>query len=290
MTNLGHNHPDVVAAVHAQLDRFWHTSVTTLNPLAVGAAAALLRIAPDGLDQVFLCNSGAEAVEASIKLARKATGRSEVIGFSGGFHGRTYGALSLTASKSKYRAGIGPLLPGVHHVDYPRPLRFGGDGEAALGETLRQLRRLFATRVHPGDVAAIVVEPVLGEGGYVVPPPEFLPELRRTCDRHGILLVADEVQTGFGRTGRCFAVEHTSTRPDIMCVAKSFGNGMPVAGIAASRGVMSAWQPGDHGTTFGGNAVACAAAIATIEVIQRERLAERAARLGALVVQRRLNL
>jgi 4-aminobutyrate aminotransferase len=278
VTNLGHGHPAVLAAVHAQVDRLIHTSVTTHSLPMIEAAEAIAAVAPGGLESVFLCNSGAEAVEAAIKLARKATRRSDLIAFLGGFHGRTYGALSLTASKAKYHAHMGPLLPGVHHVAYPR----AGEGEAAVAG----IERLLASTVDPGDVAAVVVEPVLGEGGYVVPPEGFLPGLRRICDRHGILLVADEVQTGFARTGRFFAVEHTATQPDIMCLAKGLGNGMPVAAMVATREVMSAWHPGDHGTTYGGNPVACAAALAVIRTIQSEGLVERSARLGDAVLER----
>jgi 4-aminobutyrate aminotransferase len=286
VVNLGHRHPAVVAAVHAQVDRLWHTSVTTLNPLMIEAAEALVRIAPPGLDTVFFGNSGAEAVEAAIKLARKATGRTELIAFRGAFHGRTYGAVTLTASKAKYHQGVGPLLPGVHHVEYPYCLRrcptdASGRCAVAAGE---EIERLFATTVAPEDVAAIIVEPVLGEGGYVVPPAEFLPNLRRICDAHGILLIADEVQSGVGRTGRNFAVEHSGVVPDILCVAKGFGSGLPIGGIVAPAALMRAWHPGDHGTTFGGNPVACAAAIATVRVLEEERLAARAARLGDQVM------
>lgn len=288
VVNLGHRHPAVVEAVHAQVDRLWHTSVTTLNTTSISAAEALVRITPPGLDTVFLCNSGAEAVEGALKLARKATGRSEIIAFRGAFHGRTYGALTLTASKSKYHQGMGPLLPGVHHVEYPYCLRrcpadASGRCAVAAGE---EIERLLATTVAPSDVAAIVVEPVLGEGGYVVPPAEFLPTLRRICDRHGILLVCDEVQSGMGRTGRNFAVDHFGVRPDIMCVAKGFGNGMPIGAVVAPAAVMRAWHPGDHGTTFGGNPVACAAAIAVVEVLEREKIVERAATLGAATMAR----
>ena len=286
VVNLGHNHPEVVAAARDQLDRLWHTSVTALNPAMITAAESVAALAPPGLDQVFLCNSGAEAVEAAIKLARKATGRSDIIAFSGGFHGRTYGALSLTASRQKYRAGVGPLLPGVHHVDYPYPARWGVDAEQATRLVMGQISRLLATRLDAADVAAVVVEPVLGEGGYVVPGMDFLPALRRLCDQHGILLVADEVQTGFGRTGRILAVEHSAAIPDIVCVAKGMGNGLPVAAIAARRELMAAWRPGDHGTTYGGNAVACAAAAAVCMVLVRDRVAERAAGLGAAALAR----
>ena len=234
VVNLGHNHPRVVAAVHHQVDRLWHTSVTTLHPVMVEAAERLVRLAPHGLDRVFWANSGTEAVEGAIKLVRKATGRSDIIAFDGAFHGRTYGALTLTASKAKYHAGMGPFLPGVHHTPY---------GSVAAVEALLE------TRVAASDVAAIVVEPMLGEGGYVVPPADFLPGLRRICDEHGILLVVDEVQTGIARTGRMFATEHFAVVPDVMTLAKGLGNGLPVGAILASDHVMSAWHAGDHGTT-----------------------------------------
>jgi 4-aminobutyrate aminotransferase len=288
VVNMGHRHPAITAAVHAQVDRLWHTSVTTLNPVTIEAAEALVRIAPEGLDTVFLGNSGAEAVEAALKLARKATGRADIIAFRGAFHGRTYGAVSLTASKAKYHHGIGPFLPGVHHVEYPYCLRrCPSDANGYCGVAAgREIERLFETTLSPEDVAAIVVEPVLGEGGYVVPPDEFLPALRAICDEHGILLIADEVQSGVGRTGHNFAVDHWGVRPDIMCVAKGFGNGMPIGGIVASSSLMRAWHPGDHGTTFGGNPVACAAAIATVKVLEDEKIALRAADLGDRVMAR----
>lgn len=288
VTNLGHRHPAVVKAVHEQVDRLWHTSVTSLSPPLVEAAAALVAISPEGLDQVFLNNSGAEAVEASIKLARRATGRSEIIAFTGAFHGRTYGALTLTASKSKYREGMGPFLPGVHHVRYPHCFRHCDHGPDRPCPIARgdDLDHLFATTVPPDSVAAIIVEPLQGEGGFVVPPPTFLPRLREICDEHGILLICDEVQSGFGRTGRFFCVDHTGVHPDIMCVAKAFGNGLPIAGIVARHSVMSTWHAGEHGSTYGGNAVACAAAVAVIDTLRSERLPERAAMLGKRVMTR----
>jgi 4-aminobutyrate aminotransferase len=288
VTNLGHRHPAVVAAVHEQVDKLWHTSVTALHPTMIRAAQALVDVSPDGLDQVFLNNSGAEAIESAIKLARRATGRTDVIAFTGAFHGRTYGALSLTASKARYREHVGPFLPGVHRVRYPYCFRYctHAPGERCSIAAGDDLRLLFSTSAPPDTVAAIFVEPVQGEGGFVVPPPEFMPTLRRICDEQGILLVADEVQTGFGRTGTMFAVEHTATQPDVMCVAKAFGNGLPIAGLVAKHAIMQRWQPGEHGTTYGGNAVACAAAIAVIETMQREKIPERAARLGRGVLQR----
>jgi 4-aminobutyrate aminotransferase len=287
VTNLGHRHPAVVAAVHEQVDRLWHTSVTAFHPQMIEAAASLVSITPPGLDQVFLTNTGAEAVEGAIKLARRSTGRSDIIAFVGAFHGRTYGALSVTASKAAYRRGMGPLLPGVHHVRYPYCFRYCSHPSGALCDLVeRELELLFATTTTPDTVAAILVEPVQGEGGYVVPPATFMPMLRKVCDEHGILLIADEVQSGFGRTGRMFAVEHTGVDPDIMCVAKALGNGMPIAAMIARHKVMRAWHEGEHGSTFGGNPVACAAAIAVIETLTRERIPERAERLGRKVMER----
>ncbi len=287
VTNLGHRHPAVVAAVHEQVDRLWHTSVTAYHPQMIEAAAALVSITPPSIDQVFLTNSGAEAVEGAMKLARRSTGRSEIIAFVGAFHGRTYGALSLTASKATYRRGMGPLLPGIHHIRYPYCFRYCSHPKGAACDLVeRELDLLFKTTVAPDTVAAIIVEPVQGEGGYVVPPASFMPMLRTVCDEHGILLVADEVQSGFGRTGRMFAVDHTGVEPDIMCLAKALGNGMPIAAMVAKHRVMRAFHEGEHGTTYGGNAVACAAAIAVIQTLTREHIPERAERLGRKVMER----
>ena len=222
-----------------------------------------------------------------MKLARRATGRSDIIAFVGGFHGRTYGALSLTASKAAYRRGMGPLLPGIHHIRYPYCFRYCTASRGRSCDLVeRELDLLFSTRTAPDTVAAIIVEPVQGEGGYVVPPASFMPMLRRVCDEHGIMLVADEVQSGFGRTGRMFAVDHWGVEPDIMCTAKALGNGMPIAAMVARHNVMRAWHEGEHGTTYGGNAVACAAAIAVIETLVRDHIPERAARLGRRVMER----
>ena len=288
VTNLGHLHPDVTRAVHEQVDSLWHTSVTTYSPRMIEAAEMLVSVMPEGLNRVFFNNSGAEAVEAAIKLARRATGRSDIIAFTGGFHGRTYGALTLTASKARYRAGIGPMLPGVHHARYPYCFRFctHAPGERCSIAEGDELRLLLATTAPAENVAAIVVEPLQGEGGYIVPPPAFLPMLRRLCDEHGILLVADEVQSGMGRTGRMFAFEHNGVLPDIVAIAKALGNGLPIGATVARDDVMRAWRPGEHGSTYGGNAVVCAAAIAVIETLLRDDLPARASRLGAQVMQR----
>jgi 4-aminobutyrate aminotransferase len=260
---------------------------------------ALREIVDPALDSFFFSNSGAEAVEASIKLARQATGRTDVIVFGGGFHGRTAGAMALTSSKGKYRGGYAPLPAGVHIAPFAycyqcAVARAAGKNAAAIsqaapqdtgccGEPLRQVRHMMQTETVPEDIAAILVEPVLGEGGYVVPPASFIQGLRQICDEHGILLIADEVQTGFGRTGKFFAMEHFGVTPDIMIMAKGLASGLPLSGIAARRDVMDKWHPGSHGGTYGGNALACAAAVATIRAMREERLVENAARLGGLL-------
>ncbi|MHB8509278.1 MAG: aspartate aminotransferase family protein [Candidatus Dormibacteria bacterium] len=284
VTSLGHGHPAVLDAARRQMEKLVHVSVVAQHELNVRLAERLVELAPAGLEMAFLANSGAEAVEGAIKLARRVLGRSEIVAFTGGFHGRTYGAMTLTSSKAHYSDGYGPLLPGVHHVPYPRPLDMGGD-DAALGVTRAGIEDLFS-RVSPGTVAAFVVEPVLGEGGYVVPPPGFMPMLRQLADEHGILLVADEVQSGVARTGKWWAVDHSSTAPDVMLVAKALGNGFPISAILGRRDLMEAWPPAAHGSTFGGNPVACAAALATLEVIEEQGLARRAGDLGAEILER----
>ena len=226
-----------------------------------------------------MSNSGAEAVEAAVKLAKMATHRTNVVAFRGGFHGRTHGAMALTSSGVKYRGHFEPLLGGVHFVPFPYPLRHGGD-EAALAATLEALDELFATLVYPDDVAAFIVEPIIGEGGYVIPPDGFLPALRAVADRHGILLAVDEVQTGFARTGRFFATEFTDATPDIVIMAKGIASGLPLSGILARRDLLERFAPGAHGGTYGGNVIACAAALATLDVIDDERLADRAGHIG----------
>ncbi len=282
VTSLGHRHPAVSAAVRAQVDGYWHTSVVTQHIRQTEAAERVAAIAPGPLDSVFFANSGAEVVEGSIKLARRATGRSGILVFQGGFHGRTLGAVSCTTSQAHYREGYAPLLPEVYTTPYPYCFRTCTHAATApcpiaLGQ---ELDRLFRQMVAPTQLAAILVEPIQGEGGYVVPPAGFLGRLRRLCDEHGILLIADEVQTGMGRTGRWFAVDHEGIVPDILITAKSLGNGLPIGAIVARAELMGVWDPGAHGSTFGGNAVACAAAIAVIDTIERDGLLERATQLG----------
>jgi 4-aminobutyrate aminotransferase len=245
-------------------------------------------VAPAKLDKVFFANSGAEAVEGAIKLARYATRRPALIAFQGAFHGRTYGALSLTASKSYYRERYEPFLPGVYHVPYPYPYRnpTGSSDEATLDYVFDYIDEMLDTRVPPKNIAAFIVEPVLGEGGYVVPPADFLPRLRALCDRHDILLIADEVQSGYGRTGKMFACEHTGVVPDIMTLAKSIASGLPLSAVVATSKLMDQWEPAAHGSTFGGNPVSCAAGIATLDVFEREGILANALARGAELIRR----
>ena len=277
VTSTGYNHPTVVAAVREAAGRFLH--ICGADFYYEGFARLCERLATlapgSAKKRVFLSNSGTEAVEAALKLARHSTGRPAFVAFTGSFHGRTYGALSLTASKAVQRAGFGPFLPEVYHVPYADPYRGAFAGEA--GDCTRACiayitDELFAKRLAPRDVAAIVVEPVQGEGGYIVPPPGFLKELRALCDRHGILLVCDEVQSGVGRTGKMFACEHDGIEPDVITVAKGLGSGMPIGALIAKESVMK-WGPGAHGSTFGGNPVCCAAALATLDLVEGEFMA-----------------
>jgi 4-aminobutyrate aminotransferase len=252
----GYGHPRITAAIERQARDLLHFSASDFYlPIYAELAAELDRIAPmDGPTRSFITNSGTEAVEAALKLARFATRRQYVIAFVGAFHGRSYGSVSLTASKAKYHAGFGPLLPGVYHVP------FGSEG-------LDELEDMVFKRLIPADeVAAIFVEPIQGEGGYIIPDDDFLPRLRRICDEHGILLVADEIQSGAGRTGRMWAIEHWGVQPDIVCIAKGIASGLPV-GATVARAELMSWEPGHHGSTFGGNPVSCAAALETIRLL-----------------------
>jgi len=283
VTAAGHAHPAVNAAIHAQVDDVLHyCSSDFYLPAFADLSVKLAEIAPMSVaTRSFLCNSGTEAVEAALKLARHHTGRPNVIAFLGGFHGRSLGSLSLTASKARQRAGFGIPAPGSFHAPYWDPY----DPDALTGAEYIE-RVLFAKLTEPRDVAAIFVEPIQGEGGYIVPAPGWLGRLRELCDRHGILLVLDEVQSGVGRTGTMWACEHPDDRvePDIMCIGKGLASGLPLAGIIARDDVMD-WQPGGHGSTFGGNPVACAAALATIELVENG-LAENAATVGARLIER----
>ena len=282
----GHAHPEVVEAVKRAAEKFLHISSDYWHENMVALAERLAAVAPMGEPVMsFICQSGTESVEAAIKLARYVTGRPRFIGFLGGFHGRTMGSLSFTASKYTQQQGFAPTMPGVAHVPYPnpyRPLFVGSDQGRAV---LDYIRMLFERNVPPSEVAAILVEPIQGEGGYIVPPDGFLAGLRSLCDEHGILLIFDEVQSGVGRTGRMYAAEHWGVRPDIMTTAKGLGSGLPIGAVVAKRRVIEQWKRGAHGNTYGGNPVTCAAAIATLDLVQREYAAN-AARTGTHFMQR----
>src|SRR5258705_10931327 len=292
VTSTGHCHPEVVAAIQKQAGELIHMSGTDFYyENMVQLAERLSKIAPmPGPHKIYYGNSGAEAVEAALKLARYHTKRQNVIAFFGAFHGRTMGALSLTASKPQQKRRFAPLVPGVTHVRYPDVYRgcSGGvqDAEAfALGCARYIEEKLFKTILPPEEVAAIFVEPVQGEGGYVVAPTPFMQGLRRICDKHGILLVFDEVQSGIGRTGRWWAVEHTGVQPDIVCMAKGIASGMPL-GVTMSRAEIMDWVPGSHASTFGGNPVCIAAARATLDGIASEDLMGNATEVGNHMLKR----
>jgi 4-aminobutyrate aminotransferase len=277
VNSTGHAHPAVLAAVHQQVDACLHyCSSDFYHPVHAELCERLANSVPDGMGpaRVFLANSGTEAVEGALKLARHHTGRPNVIAFYGGFHGRSLGSLSLTASKAKYRSGFGIVTPGSYHAP------FAFDGELTGADYIRDV--LFTHMTEPGDVAAIFVEPVQGEGGYIVPPAGWLQGLRDLCDEHGILLVMDEVQSGIGRTGKMWACEHDGVAPDIITAGKGLASGLPLSAIIA-RGSIMEWAPGKHGSTFGGNPVACAAALATLDLVEGGLMANATARGQQLV-------
>lgn len=273
----GHSHPRIVAAISRQSERLIHMSGTDFYYESQGELARVLndRVFPGSPARVFFTNSGTETIEAAIKLARYSTKRTHLIAFEGAFHGRSLGALSLTNSKLVQRKGFGPLLPEVSHVPYP-----GRDG-IDVDRTLSDLATIFRRRVDPQEVAGIVVEPIQGEGGYIVPPPEFLSALRTLCDRHGMLLIVDEIQSGMGRTGKFCAFQHDQIIPDIVCLAKGIASGLPL-GALVSRSELMTWPPGSHGSTFGGNPVACEAALTTIALLD-EGLMRNATTMGELL-------
>jgi 4-aminobutyrate aminotransferase len=278
VVTTGHAHPKVVAAVEEQARRFLHMSGTDFYYQSEIELAERLeeKILPGTPAKVFFTNSGAEAIEGAMKLARFATGRPSYIAFIGAFHGRTFGALSLTASKASQRRRFAPLLSSVFHAPFPTVAR-----GVTTDETMARLEELFATVAPPESVAAVFVEPIQGEGGYLVPPDDFLPRLRELTLKHGILMVADEVQSGMGRTGRLLSIEHWGVEPDIVCLAKGIASGLPLGAFIARAEQMN-WPPGSHGSTFGGNPVACAAGLATLDLLE-DGLMENAARVGAVL-------
>ena len=277
--STGHAHPQVVQAIKDAADDFLHISSDYWHERMTRLGERINELNPMGEPvQVLACQSGTESVEGALKLARYVTGRPRFLGFLGGFHGRSMGSLAFTASKYTQQAGFFPTMPGVTHVPYPnpyRPLLAGADQGRAILDYIENV--LFQNNVPAAEVAAVLVEPVQGEGGYLVPPDGFLAGLRALCDAHGILLIFDEVQCGIGRTGKMFASEHWGVRPDIMTLAKGLGSGMPIGLVVAKKHLMEKWKRGAHGNTYGGNPICCAAALATLELVQREYAANAAA-------------
>ena len=282
VTNTGHCHPKVVAAIREQAGSLLHgqANLVTHRPM-LELVEELRTIVPAHIDGFFFSNSGAEAVEGALKLARHATGRPNVIVFQGSFHGRTVATMTMTTSKTSYKNGYQPLMPGVFVTPYPYAIKYGWDEEKTSQWCLDELELLLASQTAPQETAAIFIEPVLGEGGYVVPPASYMKGLREICTKHGILLVADEIQSGFGRTGKWFAHQYFDIEPDIMTVAKGLASGMPISGVFSRMDLMKKWIPGSHGGTYGGNAVACAAGVATIRAIKEEKMLENALARGS---------
>ena len=286
VTNTGHCHPRVVSAIQEQAGKIIHAqqNIFAHEPM-MKAAAALVETLPDRLNQVFWANSGAEAVEGAIKLAKVATGRPAIIAFRGAFHGRTHAAMSVTSSRSKVRGHYEPLLAGIYFAPYPYLFRspYKGNPEDADLAYFSELEYLFETMVMPDDVAGVIVETIAGEGGYMVPTERWFKKVRALCDKYGIMLIVDEIQTGMGRTGKMWGFEHFGIEPDIMTVAKGIASGMPVSAIVSDKAIMDKWAPGAHGGTYGGNAVGTAAAYATLQVMKDERLVENSAAMGAVL-------
>lgn len=289
VTNTGHCHPKVVEAIRQQAGRLIHgqANIVIHKPM-LELVRELKTVVNPTLDGYFFTNSGAEAVEGAIKLARHATGRTNIIVFQGSFHGRTVGTMSLTTSKTVYRAGYQPLMAGVFVAPYPYSYRYGWNDEQTTQWCLDELEFLFLSQTAPQETAAILIEPVLGEGGYVVPSAGFLTSLRELCDKYGIMLIVDEIQSGFGRTGKWFAQEHFNITPDIMTVAKGIASGLPLSGVFSRIDLMKKWQTGTHGGTYGGNAIACAAGVATIKAMRDENMLENARLRGQQMINQLL--
>ncbi len=287
VVNTGHSHPRVVQAIQEQAANMIFAQMNiVVSPTTVRLAEKLNEVTPPSIDQFFFSNSGAEATEACVKLARMATGRRNLIVFQGSFHGRTHQTMAMTTSKTIYRINYQPLPGGVFVAPYPYSYFYGWDEAQTTAFCLHQLEHLLKSQTAPDETAAVVIEPLLGEGGYVPAPVEFLQGVRQICDQYGILMALDEVQSGFGRTGRFFCFEYAGIEPDIIVMAKGLGSGMPISGIASRRDLMAHWKPGTHGGTYGGgSAVASAAACATIDVIREEKLVENAAARGKQLQQ-----
>jgi 4-aminobutyrate aminotransferase len=293
---LGHSHPSIVKAIQEQAGKVIDASFNLVSyPATLELAKRIAELAPGDLGCVFFSNGGSEANDGAIKLARAATGRSCIIAYRGSFHGRTIGATSITGSNSKYRKHYEPLMGGVYFTPYPNPYRWGLGGagaseEETTREALAELQIMFDQLVYPEDVAAIIIEPVLGEGGYVVPPTAYLKGLREICDKHGILLIFDEIQSGYGRTGKMFASEHFGVVPDIMTLGKAIAGGLPMSAIVSTPAIMEKWQPGMHGTTFGGHPVCAAAALALLNTYESEGILENCRKMGDYLKSKLLKL
>ena len=285
VTNTGHCHPRIVEAIQKQASEliFGQMNVV-ISPQAVRLAEKLNEITPPAIDRFFISNSGAEAVEASVKLARQATGRRNIIVMQGSFHGRTHQTMAMTTSKYVYRHKYQPLPGAIFVAPFPYAYYYGWDEEQTVEFCLKQLDLLLHAQTAPDETAAIIIEPVLGEGGYVPAPDGYLQEIRKVCDEHGILLIVDEIQSGFGRTGKLFAYEHAGIEPDIIIMAKGLGSGLPISAIASRAELMDRWEPGTHGGTYGGgSAITAAGAAATIDVIRDEELVENSAAMGEML-------
>jgi 4-aminobutyrate aminotransferase len=281
VTNTGHCHPKVVEAIREQAGLFLHAQANiVIHQPMLRLIEEIRPIVPPSIDGFFFSNSGAEAIEGAVKLARAATGKQNIIVFSGSFHGRTAGTMALTTSKTIYRAGFGPLPSGVFVSPFPYAFRLGMSEEQASAYALEQLEDLLASQTAPKETAAILIEAVLGEGGYVIPPTSFMKGLRKIADDFGIMLIFDEVQSGFGRTGKWFALEHYGVVPDIITVAKGIASGLPLSGVFSRLDLMKKWDVGSHGGTYGGNAVACAAGVATIQAMREDKMLENANERG----------
>ena len=285
VTNTGHCHPKVVAAIREQAGNFLHAQINiVIHKPMLALIEELRKIVPPSIDGFYFSNSGAEAVEGAVKLARAATGKQNIIVFSGSFHGRTAGAMALTTSKTIYRAGYGPLPSGIFISPFPYAFRLGMTEEQASAYALEQLEYLLASQTAPKETAAILIETILGEGGYIVPPVSFMKGLRELCNKHGILLIFDEVQSGFGRTGKWFALEHFDVVPDIITAAKGIASGVPLSGVFSRLDLMKKWEVGSHGGTYGGNVLACAAGVATIRAMRDEKMLENTTERGIQLV------
>ena len=287
VVNTGHCHPKIVSAIHKQASELLFAQMNcVVSPAVCKLSQKLNAITPKSINQFFFSNSGAEATEAAIKLAKSATKRSQIIVFQGSFHGRTHLTMAMTTSKTIYRRGYQPLPSGIIVAPFPHPFHYGWDEDKTIEFCKTQVENLLHSQSSPEETAAIIIEPVLGEGGYIPAPPKFIEYLRKLCHKHSILLIIDEVQSGFGRTGKFFCFEHTSIEPDILIMAKGLGSGLPISAIGASKELMSKWAPGSHGGTFGGGSLlSIVAASATIDVILDEKLHENARILGSYLLE-----